>query len=180
MNIKNNKRSQDTEARVETIFLHLLTQKHISKITVRELCEGAQITRTSFYGHYQDVYDLLDKVQTRITTQVVRAFQSEWNKNSRDIHVAFVQTFRSIEENRDFFMYFLKNADMKSVFSSGQVAGLFEKELSKQEMMYVKFFVGGLNALLIDWLEGGCVETPEELLAVMPEIRPLTEIRPLR
>lgn len=169
MNIKNNKRSQDTEARVEEVFLHLLTQKHISKITVRELCEGAQITRTSFYGHYQDVYDLLDKVQQRMTGQVVQIFKAEWDRSARDVHVAFIQTFRYIEENGEFFRYFLKNADMKTVFSSGQIAGLFEHELSGEEMLYLTFFVGGLNALLIRWLETGCRETPEELLEAVSE-----------
>ena len=34
MNVKNNRRSRDTEARVEEVFLNLLSQKHISNITV--------------------------------------------------------------------------------------------------------------------------------------------------
>lgn len=169
MNVKNNRRSQDTEAKVEEIFLHLLSRKHISKITVRELCEGAQITRTSFYGHYQDVYDLLDKVQERMTGQVVRILEEEWSRNSRDVHFALIQTFRYIEENGEFFRYFLKNADMKIVFSSGQLAGLFGPSLSRDEQLYLTFVVGGLNALLMYWLETGCKETPEELLEAVPD-----------
>ncbi len=168
MNIKNNKRSQETEARIEEIFLELLSQKHISTITVRELCEGAHITRTSFYGHYQDVYDLLDKVQHKMTYQVINTFQEEWNNHSRDIHIAFVQTFRYVKKNKKFFRYFLKNADLNTVFTSGQMAGLFSHKLSKQDMLYLTFFVGGLNALLIQWIETGCREKPEELLGAFP------------
>lgn len=169
MNVKNNRRSRDTEARVEEVFLNLLSQKHISNITVSELCKGAGITRTSFYGHYQDVYDLLDKVQRRMTSQVIELFRSEWSQNSRDVHIAFIQTFRYIKEHSDFFRYFLKNADLKMVFTSAQMAGLFEHELSGPEMLYVTFFVGGINALLVHWLETGCKETPEELLEALPE-----------
>ncbi len=169
MNVKNNKRSQDTEARVEEVFLQLLEHKHISTITVRELCEGAHITRTSFYGHYKDVYELLEKVQNRITLQATQIFKAEWDNSDRDIHIAFIQTFRYIEENKVFFRYFLKNADLNVVFSSAHVTGFFGPSLTNAEKLYLTFFVGGLNALLVHWLERDCIESPEELLEALPE-----------
>ncbi len=169
MNVRNNKRSQDTEARVEEVFLQLLSQKHISRITVRELCEGAHITRTSFYGHYKDVYELLERVQERITCQATSIFLAEWGDHDRDVHMAFVQTFRYIEQNKVFFRYFLKNADLGVVFSAAQVAGLFGSSLTREKKLYLTFFVGGLNALLVHWLEGDCEERPEELLKALSE-----------
>ncbi len=169
MNVKNNKRSKDTEAKVEKVFLDTLSQKHVSGITVSELCKGAGITRTSFYGHYQDVYDLQDKVQQKMTSQALQIFEEEWHKNDGDPHTALVRTFQYIEENKEFFRYFLNNADMKAMFSSGQVSGMFGPNLSKQEMMYLTFYIGGINALLLDWIERGCPEKPQELLEALPD-----------
>lgn len=169
MNVKNNRRSRETEERVEEVFLQLLSKKHISTITVRELCEGAHITRTSFYGHYKDVYDLLEKVQNRMTVQLIEIFKAEWSDNSGDIHIAFVQTFRYMEKNKVFFRYFLKNADMNTVFSAGQMTGLFANGLTREKKLPLTFFVGGLNALLISWLESDCAETAEEIFEALPE-----------
>lgn len=44
----------------EQSFLELLKQKPVSKITVTELCELAQINRATFYKHYLDVQDLME------------------------------------------------------------------------------------------------------------------------
>lgn len=168
MNIKNNQRSRDTEARVEAVFFALLAKKHISKITVRELCEGAEITRTSFYGHYEDIYDLLRKVENRIAAEILEFFREELQQNHKDLRVAFIQTFRYIERNKAFFRYFMKNADTKEIFTLNPVLDYMGASGSVQEQLRLNFFIGGLNTLLKQWLESGCRETPEEIWEALP------------
>jgi len=39
----------------------LMQEKPISRITIKELCEDADINRATFYSHYNDQFDLLKK-----------------------------------------------------------------------------------------------------------------------
>ena len=49
------------EKRIQEALLELLKVKNIQQITVRAICEMADINRSTFYAHYLDVYDLLEK-----------------------------------------------------------------------------------------------------------------------
>lgn len=42
-------------------FLYLLTRKDFEKLTVREIAEAADLNRVTFYQHFEDKYDLLEK-----------------------------------------------------------------------------------------------------------------------
>lgn len=48
--------------KLEKAFFELLKEKHYSKITVSELIEKAGVSRTTFYRHYVDIFDMYDKV----------------------------------------------------------------------------------------------------------------------
>lgn len=43
-------------------FIHLLEKKDFSSITIRDITSGAMINRATFYHHFVDKYDLLEKV----------------------------------------------------------------------------------------------------------------------
>lgn len=45
-------------------FFNALEEKHYSKITVSELIENAGVSRTTFYRHYDDIFDMYEKVCT--------------------------------------------------------------------------------------------------------------------
>jgi hypothetical protein len=63
MNIKNNERFQNTEIKIQQALLEMLEYKDFSKITVREICSIAHTNRSTFYAHYLDVFDLIDKTE---------------------------------------------------------------------------------------------------------------------
>lgn len=48
-----------TEKAIQESFVRLLTDKPLSKITVKDIVEDCGINRNSFYYHYQDIPDLL-------------------------------------------------------------------------------------------------------------------------
>lgn len=51
-------RVEKTRRSIINGFLELRARKPLEKIRVRELCEKAQINKSTFYDHYRDVYDL--------------------------------------------------------------------------------------------------------------------------
>lgn len=173
MNTKNNQRAKDTEMRVEAVFLSLLSKKHISKITVREVCEGAGITRTSFYSHYEDVYDLLHKIEHKVTVQMVPFLT---DKDTQQVHItrdSFVKIFRFIGENRIFYQYYFQNTNEEITFTLNHIRhfpkeyGENKETLSPQRQYRIAFFMGGLNAIIRQWLERDCADTPEEMVTIL-------------
>ena len=48
----------NTEKRIQTAFLDLRRTCDISKLSVRALCDCAEINKSTFYYHYQDIYHL--------------------------------------------------------------------------------------------------------------------------
>ena len=47
MNTKGNQRAVETENRIKYVFLNLLKEKDISRISVSEICKRAEIHRTT-------------------------------------------------------------------------------------------------------------------------------------
>ncbi len=61
-------RIRSTKGRVQEIFLQHLREKPASRISVTQICKEAGINRTTFYKHYLDVFDLLDKTERELQT----------------------------------------------------------------------------------------------------------------
>ncbi len=51
-------------------LISLLVGKSIHKISVREICEKAQINRTTFYKYYGSQYDLLRDIENDVLSQI--------------------------------------------------------------------------------------------------------------
>ena len=64
-------RVKKTEDSIEQAFLDLRRQKPLEKITVKELCQRAAIHKSTFYGHYEDLYALSDALETQVVEQVI-------------------------------------------------------------------------------------------------------------
>ena len=57
------RRVKYTKKVIKETFLNLLETKDISQITVKEICEIADVNRATFYRYYLDIYDLLEKIE---------------------------------------------------------------------------------------------------------------------
>lgn len=59
--MKQDLRFKKTERLIRQTALELLSKKSIEEITVGEICEKAEISRNTFYGHFEDKFSLLKK-----------------------------------------------------------------------------------------------------------------------
>ncbi|MDE7218666.1 MAG: TetR/AcrR family transcriptional regulator [Oscillospiraceae bacterium] len=61
--MKTDARVRYTRKVIRDAFLDILKEKPVSKITVKEICDQAEINRGTFYKHYRDCYDLLHQIE---------------------------------------------------------------------------------------------------------------------
>ena len=64
-------RVKKTLKNIKEAFYQLRKKKPIEKISVKELSELAMINKATFYLHYKDVYDLSEKLENELITEVI-------------------------------------------------------------------------------------------------------------
>lgn len=64
-------RIEKTRRGIINAFLALRARKPLEKITVKDLCQGAQIHKSTFYAHFADLYALSDELETQVVESVL-------------------------------------------------------------------------------------------------------------
>ena len=64
--VKYERKTLQTKNEIKQALISLLEEKNFNAVTVRDITERAQINRGTFYLHYLDKYDLLEKCEQEI------------------------------------------------------------------------------------------------------------------
>ena len=59
---RDDRRTQYSKRVIKESLLELLQEKPLNKITVKELCDRADVNRSTFYAYYTDIYELHRKM----------------------------------------------------------------------------------------------------------------------
>ena len=173
MNTKGNQRYQDTRKRIEAVVQDLLQTKKLQEITVSEVCRLAGIHRTTFYGHFLDIYDCMEKLIREMYTEMMEHFVAEENVTLSE---GFLWLFEFVKEHRGLFLRFIEIRQESPTFQG--LPTFLERHMeklvlqfcyiSKEELLYhQEFFSAGLLAMIRRWLLCGCVESPEEMCRIL-------------
>lgn len=65
-------RIEKTRQSIINAFIELRSHKELERITIKELCEKAQINKSTFYAHYQDIYHLSDTLETEVVVSIMK------------------------------------------------------------------------------------------------------------
>ncbi len=64
-------RIRKTRRSIVNAFLELRAYQPLEKITVKELCEKAEINKSTFYKHYTDIFDLSSKLESKTIENIL-------------------------------------------------------------------------------------------------------------
>jgi AcrR family transcriptional regulator len=67
---KPDRRTLRTKKALCEALAQLLTTKELHRITVQEIADKADVNRVTFYKHYLDVYDLYEKLEKEVITEI--------------------------------------------------------------------------------------------------------------
>ena len=72
-------RKVKTERDITAALVQVLTEgRPFRKVTVADICSAALVSRSTFYDHYLDKYDLLTRMVEDIDTQVARVLEDRF------------------------------------------------------------------------------------------------------
>ena len=68
---KIDRRKKYTRMVLKESLLEILKSKPITSITVKEICERADINRSTFYSHFNDQFDLLFQIEEELIDDMI-------------------------------------------------------------------------------------------------------------
>ena len=80
--MESNKRKK-TKMTIEQAMVQLLEEKSFEYVSTIELAKRAGISRSSFYTHYKDKYDLIERYQQGLFRKLEVIFE-EYSKNKQE------------------------------------------------------------------------------------------------
>ena len=176
--MKSDRRVRYTRMVLKQALLSLMLERPITRITVTEICERAEVNRATFYAHYADPYDLLARIENELFESIRRSIAGGLSSDS--LRRILTDICSSIRENgalcRVIFSEYGDREFLERVLNIARVESMAlwrsivphagEREL---ERMYA-FFSQGSAAVIRGWVLSGMQDAPEEIAAFLERI----------
>ena len=148
----------------------LLKDEHISKISVKGLCELADVNRSTFYAHFEDQYALLHYVEQEALENIKSYLERQDFVDKRPVSSQILaRILEYVHENADLFKALLsENCEagfQREIMSLSQVVSLnLNKKYDARVQEYVSVYaMTGCVSLLQKWLHDGMPESTAEI-----------------
>lgn len=153
---KSDARVRYTQRVLKESFLSLLREKPVNKITVKEVCELAELNRATFYAHYSDCFALMD----RIEQELLDAFEQSLRLiEGFDVSVLISAIYTMVEQHEDACRVLIFNGASPSLL--GRMIDLAKEDSiaswklqlhhasdAELEMLYIHLSNGLMNVVL--------------------------------
>jgi AcrR family transcriptional regulator len=180
---KESRKTRYTKTALRDSLIELMQTRPILDISVKELCDKADISRSTFYAHYKDQYALLkqledetlssvedtlksydDKRSARDTIQMIEEILQYVADNSLSIQVLLSEN-GDINFQKKFFRRFTATQKMMKYFAE-------RTDDAEKAEYHLVFVVSGSIALLQHWLKNNMNIPISELAAMLDMLIP--------
>ena len=170
-NTKTDQRVKLTIQILQNALIKCMLENHISKISVKRICDIAGINRSTFYSHFQDQYDLLDYTCNKVIENIKKYMDEYPNKIKPISHSSLTRILDYIKEDADLFNALLSdNSDldiqkkiMKEFITYQPYNGL---DLRTKEYFYA-YGQAGCISIIQKWLKDGMPETTARMAEII-------------
>lgn len=125
MKVKNlNNSSKKTKKTIKKIFAEMLYEKkELGNITVSELCNRAEISRGTFYTHYDDIYSVAEDYEN----ELINTFFNNNLVHTQNIYDFINYFFEYIRKNDENYKLLCKSNDI--IFAAKKLADIAYKKI---------------------------------------------------
>lgn len=152
--VKESRRTKLTKSLLRDSLVELMQSESIHKISIKQICETADVNRTTFYAHYCDRYELLEDVE-RETAKGIRAAVDKV-AGDNELEKQLERFFRYIVDNIERFRVLLRDCK-DNTFALGLAHLSIRKFVSDdkfvkmkedaKEFIYQYIITGSLNII---------------------------------
>ena len=176
-NKKVDQRVRLTQNLLKNALVQLMHEQHISKISIRAICEVADINRSTFYVHYSNQYDLLHKIEQEVLDNLNKHLSNQALDENHPISVqVLTKVLDYVKDNVELFKALLsENCDFtfqKNLIELAQVISAQQNQaFDEKTQEYIKLFgFTGIISMLQKWLHDGTNESPAQMAEFIIQI----------
>lgn len=179
---KEDRRVKFTKMFLKESLIDLLEEKSIFKITIKEICENADINRATFYAHYSDQYHLLESIEEEYIEKILNTIdQDAIHADSTLNLVTDIVTF--IYDNKKMSRILLSDrGDLQ--FQKRIMALVHDNILSKMKdiepnslektALISSFVISGCVGVIQHWFDSNLKSSPEEVSKIISDLASIT------
>lgn len=180
--MKTDARTRYTQMQIKKSFLTLMRDRPMSKITVKSICELAEINRATFYKYYADPYDLLNKLQLELAGHIKDLLESAQSDTLPSVLVPMMQHMSSDRDSR----LIAQCAEYGDRFPTRIFPLLYDRIAERvasehpgldddEREWYYYFIANGCIGVVNQWVKTGMKQPPEELAAFLERLHQIME-----
>jgi AcrR family transcriptional regulator len=160
---KESRKTRYTKMALRESLLDIIREKPILRISLKEICDRADISRSTFYTYYDDQFDLLSQIEDEIFEKIggiiVKARGVSKLKNA-DLLLIAEEMLAFIADNKkamevlfgpngdvNFFVKFVSHY-IKQVMSLADA-----KTVASKGKYHIHFVIGGIIMVIREWLK---------------------------
>ena len=169
-----------TKKNIRQAFLHLLSEKSLSQITVKELSNLADINRKTFYMYYSNIEDIFAELEDELVLKLVHVFEKElFQKEMFNSYSFFENLNHTIQKDIDLYRILnhsdllphliqrAKNALIEVFFRKYNISADSDNE---RYILYAEYAASGILSMYTKWFSRDFHMSLEELTRTAAEI----------
>lgn len=165
-----------TKKAIFSAFYLLLQEKSFESITIKNILEEAEISRSTFYRYFNDKYEIPCWYYDSCVKQIMEDHQADLNM---DIELAIIQVitsdpvfFRKIFniEGQNSFENFIAEYTYRFFLTTIQQQG--KEALIENEKFALKIYCDGAGSAMNQWLNSKFIYDDETLVRYFKEAKP--------
>ncbi len=154
-----------TKKMIREAFAELLSEKQdITKITVKELVERADISKSTFYCHYQDVYAVIEEFEQEILSLLEDTLNNYMKEHKEEFAPYVKRIIQHLKENEGLYKKIFAS-DLPSKFID-RLKSICNERINKDihfdalssdpdiRMAEIDFLTSGITHLFVDYFKG--------------------------
>ena len=162
---KEYRNSARTKKMIRSAFVDLIGEKKvIASISVAEIAERADIAKSTFYNHYDDIYAVADEILKELLDSLDMIIDAMDADKTSDYHIYIKRIFNFLKENEDLYrkvsgspdaIYFIdriKHIITKRVFSN--VKSPFLSKNKTERYVQISFLANACVDIMVDYFKG--------------------------
>ena len=177
MNTKNNLRFQETEQKIQSAFLQLLSEQPLHTITVGVICKKAAINRSTFYAHHENAEQLLSAIDACMSKDLHSIFEDSGEVPVPSYRDRFLMPYlQFLMQHKDFYRAYFQNAacfdcrnDLYTTCQKSLLYYLEEPDFRTPEKknLILSYYTAGIFALIREWVQCDCAPAPDEVAEML-------------
>lgn len=170
--VKESRRVKMTKMLLKESLIDLMKEKSIHSISIKDVCDGADINRSTFYRHYNTQYELYDDIIQDIMNDMLEIFCNV-SKEGFTTTLFLTRLFEYFESRRDLFLIVLSdkgNIGVGETYIRMTAKFLDSETVSETASYIINFISAGMTSFLWTWLNKEERRSAAETAEIMSSI----------